>query len=210
MATILTTASLPFRSGLPADVAVNTFWLAPVTTPTEAQCEQVALLLDAFYSGIQSYLHPRLNNSLIVRMYDQSDPEPRVPIYEEVIPSAFTAGSAGYAEEVAMCVSFKAASASGAPQARRRGRIYVGPLSTAAVTAGSTSAPTRPADAFITALAATASNLADGLITNGTPWCVFSRVDNIARSIVSGWIDNTLDTQRRRGINASARTVWEP
>ena len=90
------------------------------------------------------------------------------------------------------------------PRARRRGRIYIGPLQGAALTTDITTEG-RPVAALITALKESSARLQASVISD---WGVWSRRDAAVRSVVGGFIDNALDTKRRRGQAALTRSVW--
>lgn len=95
------------------------------------------------------------------------------------------------------------------PAARRRGRIYLGPLNSAALGAG-TNGPGLAA-AFRTAATAAAHDLAHTAAAAGSgdaSWCVWSRTTHKLFPITGGFMDDAFDTQRRRGIGASTRTLW--
>jgi hypothetical protein len=60
----------------------------------------------------------------------------------------------------------------------------------------------------ITTLAKALRDLIDASVTE-TTWslAVYSVADAVAREVTNGWVDNAWDTQRRRGIDATARTL---
>lgn len=102
-----------------------------------------------------------------------------------------------------MVTSFQGARTSGSVQARRRGRIYIGPLKTTTSTNG------RPNSTAITTLATASSAL--GIDLNAvadTTWCVWSPTSGTAVPITDGWVDNAFDTQRRRGWDPTSRTTY--
>lgn len=92
------------------------------------------------------------------------------------------------------------------PKARRRGRIYVGPLTEEAID-GNTAAPTLSTP-FRTAMAANAVIMADNAAADDWRWSVWSRADVILRPVVGGWTDNAPDTQRRRGQESTSRATF--
>lgn len=129
---------------------------------------------------------------------------------------ARAAGASDYPEECAICVSFHASTvdvpeeaALGRPAARRRGRFYFGPLASA----GSLGADGmfHVAAQPIAALSASAKFLAvpDPTIPADNAFLqVWSRSDGVVRPVVGGHVDNEFDTQRRRGLKATSRTLW--
>jgi len=125
-------------SGLPEDAAVNTFHFE-ATSISASAADVVSDIQDAFYKAsfperVDDYLSGLLTGTADVTVYNLADPQPRVPVLETTLSVDLTTG-ADLPEEVAFCLSYKAASASGSPPARRRGRIYLGPLNTAALNA---------------------------------------------------------------------------
>lgn len=94
------------------------------------------------------------------------------------------------------------------PRARRRGRVYVGPLTVEAI---DTADDNPRLDAtFLTTLRQQALTLKDQSVTNNHPWQVWSRADQVLRPVLEGWTEDAPDTQRRRGVAASTRTTWGP
>jgi hypothetical protein len=87
------------------------------------------------------------------------------------------------------------------PGARHRGRIYFGPLNTASLDAST--ATVEPA----TNAALRGAALSFMALTTA-PWSQWSRADAVMRTITGGYVDNAFDTQRRRGIAATARTTF--
>lgn len=206
---------LPFQSGLPRDVATNTFYFDhPTGTPLT--CAQTAYgRLVALYntinapgtSPISTYLSGVIvRNQCRIVGYDLEEPTPRAPIFED----GFVLGAASgdnAPNEIALVGSFQGERVAGVPQSRRRGRTYFGPLKLAAISAGSaTSSPTPSTNAINAVVGgmdvlATASNAECIWVTRSQTYGTVAEVSN-------GWVDNDLDTQRRRQPRASARTVW--
>jgi len=112
-------------------------------------------------------------------------------------------------EEVSAVLSFKAdtaglleVSGSTRPKARRRGRLYLGPLNSGTI--GTAGAGVFLALAFQGTILGAASNFLDQV----PEWSVWSRKDAAVHPVVDGWLDNAFDTQRRRGVRANGRTTW--
>lgn len=89
------------------------------------------------------------------------------------------------------------------PRARRRGRVFIGPLTLGGVT--TTTQPYMLGSGFRASLAAAGLKLRDD---SGDTWSVWSRTDQTLRPVVAGWTDNAPDTQRRRGPRATVRSTW--
>jgi len=159
----------------------------------------------AFYNSLTTYLSPLLaQNGHEVKIYDLEDPEPRAPILEfEWNLTSAPSGSA-LPPEVALCLSFQAEKLSGQTQARRRNRLYIGPLDTTAC--GSDG---RPAPAFVTAMADAGQAVFDDAVGEDYDWAIFSTFAPTTGVIAAnGWVDNEFDTQRRRGRVSTAREIF--
>lgn len=92
------------------------------------------------------------------------------------------------------------------PAARRRGRVYLGPLDRVACSEDSGSPVVSPT--FITDLNAAAKAL---LITGSSHWVggVWSKTDHTVRRVVGGWVDNLFDVRDHRGDRRiAARTTF--
>jgi hypothetical protein len=120
-------------------------------------------------------------------------------------------GTAAMPSEVALVNSFQAdysgaaeESGSTRPRARRRGRIYLGPLQQGAASTA-TNTESRPVAAFVTVIKEASEQL---LGDADTQWGVWSRADAAVRLCIQGYVDNAFDTQRRRGQAPTTRTAW--
>lgn len=197
--------TLPAVSALPEDSATNTWhFQAPLTNPT-SEMGFMTTALTNFYQAIDQYLSPKVGSTATIRYYNLSDPKPRVPLGESTIPLTVSSGTA-LPSELAVCLSYQAAKISGTNQARRRGRIYIGPLGT--IAAGTTSASDRPLSSFVSAIASAATALEVAAFANGTPWHVYSPTSGTSAPVTDGWVDNAFDVQRRRGLRVSSKTLW--
>jgi hypothetical protein len=201
-------------SGLPADRVVNT-WHFENGDAYADHGDAVVAALKKFYAGIGgaisgisapigSWLSAWVQRAAELRLYDLSTAIPRVPRIEPFDLSA-ARQSDGYAEEVAVCLSITSLAPPFSP--RRRGRLYIGPLAVGAIAASSSTLPARPASALITDLVVSAIYMSDQV--GGVDWAIRSTrpVQNFV-GVGRGWVDNALDTQRRRGPDATTRTNW--
>jgi hypothetical protein len=119
--------------------------------------------------------------------------------------------------EIALVLTYGTQEQSGttASRARRRGRIYLGPLNADAVTAQNNVAAV-PNSNFISAVYTAAARLGEysySLGDNGGTeqegqWVMFSRTGAAYGVVGGGWVDNAWDSQRRRGTEATARQTW--
>ncbi len=200
-------------SGLPEDRACNTWHFGyTAATLTATVAANMANRIQQFYmnqtggtpASISRMLSSELSGTGEVNVYDLADPQPRQPKHSEPLSVNFQPGPDALPGELAVCLSYKALALSGDNQARRRGRIFLGPLAYTVLAAG-TNATVKEAvrDRIkVAASALLAQNNAD------QEWVVYSRVDGAGRAVIGGWIDNAFDTQRRRGSAATTRTLW--
>lgn len=200
---VLVQTTLWMDSGLPEDYAVNTWHINTTAVDPAAGMAAFFADLQTFYTSIDNYLSSLCEGTLAVRGYNMDDPTPRVPFFIDGV--ALTVGTSSYPTEVAMCLSFQGARISGENQARRRGRIYLGPLSP---TTGD-GATGRPTTTFRTDCLAAMDTLADDALADPTyAWVVWSEAAGSGTVVTNGWVDNAFDTQRRRGLDPTVRTSW--
>lgn len=210
-------------SGLPKDDVVNVFHFDfPASPLTGGIATTMWDNVLPFYrdtppgagSPLRLLLSPVLTGELSATFYDMETPTPRVPItgFSDVLTLAV--GQAALPNEIACCLSYKAAPMAGIPPARRRGRIYVGPLNVDAQSyLGGVS---RPDPDLVDILTKAAGKLEDDAAADLLPWVVYSPtidptppIDGAAYPTVeSGWVDNEWDIQRRREAGATVRTLW--
>lgn len=198
-------------SNLPQDRIINVFHF----TGTGAYADNTDACFDAvhdFYVGARStrpvaqWLSPWVQRSAEMRQYNLDEAKPRVPTILPLdlgsVPS-----TEGAIEEAALCITLHG----GIPPAltaRRRGRVYIGPLNNFGVVGGTTTVASHPQTALITDLTEAAIQLA-GSPALTVQWCILSTVPAVNFvPIVSGYVDNAFDTQRRRGPDATQRTPW--
>lgn len=216
---------IPFRTNLPRDVVSNTMWfqVLPEHTLTEAALAIAPNIAD-FYrqvylvrsgNGCQaSYLNLV---GAFTNFYNQDAPPPRVPYRVDLGLADAVTSDTRAPTEVACVLSFRAALENGVPAARRRGRIFLGGLGDGTLDGASGASPYFPRfnqawrERLIAALQAQFVSPEDWggeIPSEDIVWSVYSQKDHFSAPVVAGWIDNTPDTQRRRGVNANARTVW--
>lgn len=217
----------PMDSGLPEDEVVNTWSFKHLSTADHA-ADATAMVsrLTAFYTDILAHYSSRVNvDACRYRIFDLAESQPRIPFAEDQVDlGASTSSNVDLPPEVAICLSFKAASASGANARRRRGRVYIGPLQTT-----STADYHEVLSTTVTAI----GNAADVYIAGENDdlvWCVYSpythhgvpvgeklseaypevpgNLLNAFPAVQTIWVDNAYDTQRRRGVKATSRTTY--
>lgn len=199
-------------SGLPEDHVVNTFHFA--TTDGGMDLNDCMLAVRDFYTvpatspavanPVGAYLSPWVQRAAELRGYVMTETPPRTPTFLDITLAAPVTPS-GLPEEVALCISYH-----GTPPPaitpRKRGRIYIGPLCTAATQNATDTDPSRPGANFVGVLV----NRSEALVNAAVGWAVHSTVDDEYTFITEGYIDNAFDTQRRRGPGATARTTFGP
>lgn len=202
-------AQIEFSSvtGIPADKIVSTFNFegGAGATDTANIDDMIWDFYNESYAGnsiLQSFSQDSFGGAADVKIYCMDDPEPRVPraLYEhQFTPS----GAGGLPAEVALCMSYHATPVAGQSQARRRGRVYLGPFLESENTSG------RPTVDLITRIGAAAAELLAAANASVTwQWIVWSRVNASGANVVGGWVDDAWDTQRRRGVDRTTRYAW--
>lgn len=211
---------LPYTSGVPEDVATNTFHVRYDTAdiPTrEGLVTAAGQPLIAFYNDqpagaalrVAQLLSPQVDRGSLkafILFSWLSDPEPRVPEQTNFTLQASLSGSSSLPSEVALCLSFRGSPVSGVPPARQRGRIFLGPLHGGVPL--STSVPSRPGDGVLDAVRLAAGELKTDLLANDVTWGVWSRTSSTFYPVDNGWVDDEFDVQRRRGNRRTKRVTF--
>lgn len=214
-------------SGLAADNFINDFaFKFEAGSPSSSDYANLFDAVDGFFNDasydtdhrVAYYISPEVPRTTTHRidMYHITTGALGSPIFSDdwLGPTASTFGSTtGLPLEVAGVLSFTAdltgiLEESGAtrPRARRRGRLYIGPLNVNAILGNTPPYPLT--DQFQQTMRQAAINMHDAADADGWTWSVWSRTDAVLRPVVGGWTDNAPDTQRRRGFKASARVTY--
>jgi hypothetical protein len=207
--------TIPYFTNMPSDVITNDWcftWV--IGTPDESDFVNAKNDLDIFYTEIYNIGATDIMAPWVVpancglKVYNIGDPPPRAPVYESIVPITATQATSSYMPlEVAICLSFQGDQVSGQPQARRRGRVFLGGWGLAADPGDADQFP-RVEPIIRAGIADAAETLATNLVGHSWVWSVYSRVNASAVPVTNGWIDNEFDTQRRRGVASTARTTW--
>jgi hypothetical protein len=233
MRVIRAQVSIPHDSGLPEDVVVNTFHFRTVSDEISAtDLDDVDAALTALYTSpvapsvnsLDDFISDTINGaSASIKYYDMAAAEPRVPLRTDPLALSIPAGN-GLPGEVAIVCSFEALPLSGIPQARHRGRIYLGPVKSS--TGALDGSEFRVSSGVRDVINAQFKRMRDTMVAHANlNWIVYSAGarDNTDPDIpyderplqpplhgvvMRGWTDNAYDTQRRRGPKATARTSW--
>lgn len=222
---------LPDTTGIPRDQNVNTWYAkygigSPGSTEFSNACDDFIKFYNTINDGvatISSYLASmvdRGSGKASVEVY--AIPDARgvlgAPVYSKTwTVAAQNASGVDLPAEVATCLSYHGdftgvaehGAAGTRPKARRRGRIYIGPLITGVLRYGhGAGTPQRPDTAWNTRMIDSAQAMASALTGHGWEWNTFSRTDWAIHTVVGGWVDDEFDTQRRRGESPSSRTTY--
>jgi hypothetical protein len=206
--------SIPYFSGLPGDVVTNTWAFNRVgAAPGPTELAQLAQGVAAFYDDVYTnprfiapWLRPAQTNFAI---YDLDDIPPRVPVYDQVVALVTdTTPNLQIPQETAVVMSFQGDKVSGLPQARRRGRIYLGGISLGFIATGTTTSYPFITLAARTAIVTAAQSMQAALAAVDWIWVVYSTVNESATPVTNGWLDDSIDTQRRRGNTTSSRLTF--
>ena len=192
-------------TALPEHNVTNTFHFTLPAGLTDPLATEIVAKLANFYSTVSSIFSPVLTGQFEVKLFNLDDPPPRNPYhpgwgFNIVLPGG---GGSGMPEEASICASVHAA----LPwTGRRRGRLYLGPLNTTVLDAGTASAWARINPSKRTTIANALEALRTA--TTGGTWVIWSEKDLTPRTITGGWIDDSFDTQRRRGHGTNVRNTW--
>lgn len=182
-------------SSLPKDVFVNTLHFE-VNSPDSS---------DGLANGIADAYEVYAQKlgglkSMTVKVYPEG-PNPGGPeasVERDLLPIITSVSGP---TEVALCLSYATVDDPEASVPRRRGRIYLGPLRAAAVN------QPRPSQAEQDAALDLGEALASVGTASNTTWLMLSKTDDTYAKIESIWTDDSWDTQRRRGLDPTARRV---
>lgn len=199
--------TLRMKSGIPADFVTNSWCIeTDVSAPSPSDIAEYTTAFKDFYDDIATLISVDVfQNAHIVKYIElETTVVPNYPYAEDTFDLASNPSNASFPQEVALCLSMQGFRISGTPQARRRGRVYIGPIATATMTAG------RPSSTARTTLATSAQTLVANLSAATLPatLSIWSVTDQTAVEITEGWVDDAYDTQRRRGVAPTTRTTF--
>lgn len=185
------------------DATVNTFHVDTVSGPPDFAA--LSLAWETFMSGQRALFADSVRQfDHVLKVYNLADPEPRAPVYEDTWSFSEALVGEMLPPEVALCISFEGGRVSGEDQARKRGRIYLGPFDIQYTVDG------RPNPDVCSDLVAAFSTFIESLNAAGFYFVVYSRANAATVAVERVWVDEEWDTQRRRGREStgSATTAW--
>lgn len=196
------TMTLAMTSGVTADSVQNSYAFSGSTLATDP--DVIADLLEDLYDALVTIYPSKVATSgHLIKVINLDDPQPRYPVLQR--DYAFPTAPSGNTTcaEIAIGASFQAARQSGIPQARRRGRVYIGPIDASHI---DNNGMINFTQRILVANAFDAFHAAAG--ASAVVWSVWSRVDGDLYAVNNGWVDDAPDIQRRRGVKASVRSTW--
>jgi hypothetical protein len=111
------------------DRTVNAFHFQTDNIGTDSQeLDDIVAGLTTLYNVLDGSLSRELSGAWRIKIYDLEDPPQRVPV-RDTSPAALSPAASALPSQLAMIVNYEAPGVSGFPQARRRGRLFIGPLS---------------------------------------------------------------------------------
>lgn len=205
---ILCQVIMPRDTLIPADTAINTWAFAtPSSTYDPDEIDAIGAALDGFYNEFAICLAGNhAADSWRIKAYNLADPEPRTPIADELMSEKPVAEGNPFPAEVAVCLSFRGPFVSGEPNARRRGRVFLGPLDGSM--SHSDAGAIRPAPLVFEKAGDALLEFGLALGPLGITHSVWSRADDTLYPVVEYWMDDAFDTQRRRGERPSKKVKF--
>lgn len=209
---------LPNIDGLAKDEFVNTLTAQTVDDDITGITPVVAKLYNNAY-GVNSMAHyisgaaSRAANAVEVRYYDVTthlDGSPVGPPFEvDTFTLAANDGTEAGPNQCCATLSFyDGKDAEGTTRGDHRGRLFLGPLQSSAY-AGSAADPNAELNNnFLASAVASIKGFADDLLALDVLFSVWSRKDAMVRTVIGGWVSNSVDVQRRRQWGPTARSTW--
>lgn len=219
MSRVIAQVALQRDSGLARDEIVNTMHFeddSGFSTDGGIDANGPGLMtrLATFYQESSSSLSSVLTGQGTITLYDWTAPTPRVPRLQSTF--TFVPQTTALPSEVALCISFRGEKVAGANAARRRGRIYFGPLASSASinpTPTNPASDVRPVDDLVKVILGNFRTMALGgsgafrlAVFSPTTWALGTgSADDAWNDVTHIWADNAFDTVRSRGAEATKR-----
>lgn len=190
---------------IPENFVTNTLY-GDTLNEAVATTDAWAANIKTFYDAVRPYMSDLLaQNGHEIKFYFVDQPTPNFPF--NTVSWNFASALAGnpLPNECAIVCSYQAVKVNGTNQASRRGRIYLGPLNDQVNVDGRVQPGIQQAirNAF-------RDYILDAYATLGSEGPqVYSPTLGTSAPVFDGWVDNAFDTQRRRGIAATVREVWD-
>lgn len=212
-----------FHMATPGAADLGIYFGEVVSPATTSIGEQLALLIRGFYDGHAVtasnnpgyYLSQAVANpGEFLKIYDLDAALHSPPVFSYLYEDVIEVGdNPSLPAEIAVCLTIEAyatgvlAGTGAGSKARRRNRMYIGPLSHAAESSSTSTGSSRPNATLREALCREYIALVDAAGLIGIDLGVYSKADDTFAAPTRVWVDDAWDTQRRRGQNASGKTV---
>lgn len=206
---IKATVILPYRTGLAADVTVNT-WYSNAQA-NETGITELGTFIDFLYNNaddgasLSSLLSGYIDRDNALLRFVEFNPMTGKEISQAVeTPFVIDApiNSTNLPNEVAVCLSYKSGFST-VNKGRNRGRVFLGPFN-GSMNSGTSNNASRPRADYYELLVTRAKVGADDMNNGGADLSLYSPTDHALKPISSFSIDNEWDTQRRRGLLPTA------
>lgn len=238
MAILKATTVFDHISGLSEDRVSNTFHFSTAAAvDDDATLDAIQDAIEDFWvlshnnaggemGSLSGFIGPEIARTAHLKIYDAEGAPPHFPVRDVDFAISAAMSANPLPGECAVVGSFQGAKVSGEDQARKRGRVFIGPLCTDA--SQTVSSVARPSSAIINSLGAALEHLrVDSEFTAAWSWVVYSKgarqrvlqpdgvsyratgplLDPTWSPITNWWVDNAFDTQRRRGKAATVKTT---
>ncbi len=207
---------LPYFTGNDRDVITNQFHFEGIFADLPAAATEIATRLSSFYQAFYPATGTNRVNYIdwenaYAKIFDLDDTSPRIPVIENGFWGSPGLNGSTIPTEVACVLSWQAAGVSGVPFQRLYNRIYLGGLPSFSIDLST--ATTFPVfDATWTGTVLTGATALADLNDATCDWVQYSTAGGVpvARAITGGWVDDSPDSQRRRSVDATAKTTWAP
>ena len=205
----------PMFTGLPRDIIQNTFHIVSTATIEAVAVNCADIWLSDFYkevyadNSVDKVNYIQWANAK-VRVFNMDDPSPRIPWEENLDIGTSGSAASTVPTEVAVVASFQSAGLPGEVYQRRYNRIYLGALLPAYLDASTTSTFPVIDAGFRNRIITAMTVLQSALSGPDNVWVQLSMAGGVPRAlpVIGGWVDDSPDTQRRRGVDATSRTTW--
>lgn len=202
-------------SGIPRDNCVNTFHFTGEGPLDETVAQELVDRVSSFYNftgggqtvTVDTYMATAgmMNPREQFKVYDITGAPPHAPVLDTtpVPPTVNATVPKSLPNEVALALSYAGAPGPGLNPARRRGRIFLGPVSEVGL--ASAGGLSRPTSNFVQNLAEAGKRFWGLCNAAGWPWCIHSQTDGTFIPVATCSVDDAWDVQRRRGLAPTYR-----
>lgn len=206
----------PMFTGDPRDIVVNTLHFESTLSHEDMALAVESDTVGPFFRTIYGTTNSFRSSYIIwtqvrCRVFNLDDPTPRIPIES---PPLFASPGIGFTStptEVACVASFQSAGLPGEVYQRRYNRIFLGAVHHTWIESSEAAKFPVFTPTVRTNIANAMKALQEAADNAINLWVQVSNAGGTTRTlpVIGGWVDNSPDTQRRRSVDATARTSWE-